>query len=86
MLVDGLGMLAEVLPHGLTLPLAAGREAGGRLGKIQHWAATICVPVNGGHAALSGCSPKATRTSQDRWEQTPDGIMLETEAKQDPRC
>lgn len=66
MLADGQEMLA--LSHGLALPLAAEREAGGCLGKIQHWTAIICVPVDGKCAALPGLPPKVTRTSQDRWE------------------
>lgn len=83
LLADGQEMLT--LSHGLALPLAAERETGGCLGKIQHWTATICVPVDGKHAALPGFSPKVTRTSQDGWEQAPGDIILGTEAKQDPQ-
>lgn len=74
----------RAMSHGLEL-LLAGREAGGCFGKIQHWAVTICVLVDGKHAALPGFPPKVTRTSQNKWEQAPGGIILRTEAKQDPQ-
>lgn len=85
-LAGGPGTPAVTLPHGSASLPAAAREAGGCLGKIQHWAATICVPLDGGGAALPRCSPEATGTSQDRWQQASDFIRLGTEAKQNPSC
>lgn len=58
-------------------------------GKQVGWhSSSVLEKYSTGHArcaALPGCSPKATRTSQDRWEQAPGGIRLGTEAKQDPQ-
>lgn len=84
-LADGPGTPAAALPHGSASLPAAAREAGGRLGKIWHWAATICVPLVGGGAALPRCSPEATGTSWDRWQRASDFIRLGSKAKQNPQ-